>query len=165
MVIDLECVLPLLARIDYLHLDARFQVVENLAADALLGTSFIYQCLHEILSIERKVVPRHSRPVAIATMNRASNLINDYATLFKENLHSHDDSNRWIWFCRLPVKQKYLHVRKWQKRTDSKALAPWRLRPRQHRWTPMFHDHTRSNGHFTCKAVLHIYRNYDGHTG
>lgn len=65
--VNVEGVIPMFVRIGDLRVRAWFGVVENLAVDILVGTSFIDRCIRGIFPTERKIVPWHSRPVSILT--------------------------------------------------------------------------------------------------
>lgn len=52
---------------EYLHADAWFVIVENLAMDPLLGTSYVSRCILGLFPAERKAVLIHFYSLAILT--------------------------------------------------------------------------------------------------
>lgn len=73
---DVEAIVPLFIRTGDFFIQARFGIVENLAVDALLGSSLFGLCIRRIFRTERKVIPWHSRPVAILSTKTVTNSIN-----------------------------------------------------------------------------------------
>lgn len=76
-VVSMEGIGPLFVRIGDLHMHALFGVVENLAVDMILGTSFIDCSVRGLFSSERKIVLSNSRPVAIILTEKKVNEIAD----------------------------------------------------------------------------------------
>lgn len=74
-VVSVDGIVPLFVHLGDLRVCTWFGVVDNLAVNLLLGTSFIDPCIGEIFPTERKVVPRHSRPVAITSTQKKVNKI------------------------------------------------------------------------------------------
>lgn len=73
-VVNMEGRVPLLFGMDDLCIRARFGTVQNPVVNALLGTSFFDPCICGILSTELKIVPLHSKLVAILLTKTATNL-------------------------------------------------------------------------------------------
>lgn len=61
----MEGFVPLFICMGDLHVQAWFEILENLAVQVLIETSFINRCRHRMFHTGRKVVPRNSKPVEI----------------------------------------------------------------------------------------------------
>lgn len=64
-VLNIEGIVPLFIRIRNLHIRPWSVIVESLATEQLLGTSFIDGCISLILPSAQEVVPWHLRPATI----------------------------------------------------------------------------------------------------
>lgn len=91
-VMNVEGIAPLFVCIGHLCVHRGFGIVEYLAKDELLGTLFINQCLRSIYATERKIFPRHSRPLAIISTEKSTKLIYANITVFNKNTKPLNDA-------------------------------------------------------------------------
>lgn len=92
-IVNIEGVGPIFIRIGDFRACGWFEIVENLARDFSLGELFIDRCIHEMLQTERKIVPWHSKPLAILSRKTPICSTNPYNRVFKVNENSQDDDS------------------------------------------------------------------------
>lgn len=142
---------------------ASFGFVELLAVDIFFGMLFIVCCTRSMFLTKRKVVPWHSKPLAVITSKTMISLMYIDITIFNVKRNLPDGARAKYSICvALCVKSRYRHI-------ASSILSPL-SRCRDHdyceplHWsrTPMFHDCTRSREHSILKPVSRLRRIFDG---